>query len=120
VILAIATRLLAENFTAARINDAGFLAGTTANRIPVLLRHYRNEFLLNRKPRHNPARTLYDAREHPPELVHVPSWAVVSASGAAKSDTGQAASPDHGTSVPCCRNLTYWAVTNRGIVTMKS
>ncbi|MGJ7558121.1 phage infection protein [Variovorax sp. RB3P1] len=44
VVLAIATRIQAEKFMAAKINDAAWLAGITANQTPVLLKRYRNEF----------------------------------------------------------------------------
>jgi hypothetical protein len=44
VVLAIATRIQAEKFMAAKINDAVWLAGITANQTPVLLKRYRNEF----------------------------------------------------------------------------
>lgn len=44
VVLAIATRLQAERFMAARINDAVWLAGITANQTPALLKRYRTDF----------------------------------------------------------------------------
>ncbi len=44
IVLAIATRLQAEQFMAARINDAAWLAGITANQTPALLKRYRNDF----------------------------------------------------------------------------
>jgi hypothetical protein len=44
VVLAIAIRLQAEKFMAAKINDAAWLAGITANHTPELLKRYRNEF----------------------------------------------------------------------------
>lgn len=44
VVLAIATRLQAEKFMAAKINDAAWLAGITANQTPALLKRYRSEF----------------------------------------------------------------------------
>ena len=44
VVLAIATRLQAERFMAAKINDAAWLAGITANQTPTLLRRYRDDF----------------------------------------------------------------------------
>lgn len=44
VVLAIATRLQAERFMAAKINDAAWLAGITANQTPALLKRYRDDF----------------------------------------------------------------------------
>jgi len=44
VVLAIATRLQAERFMVARINDAAWLAGITTNQTPALLKRYRNDF----------------------------------------------------------------------------
>lgn len=44
VVLAIATRLQAERFMAAKINDAVWLAGITANQTPALLKRYRADF----------------------------------------------------------------------------
>ncbi|UVH56567.1 phage infection protein [Variovorax paradoxus] len=44
VVLAIATRLQAEKFMAAKINDAAWLAGITVNQTQALLKRYRNEF----------------------------------------------------------------------------
>jgi hypothetical protein len=44
VVLAIATRLQTERFMAAKINDAAWLAGITANQTPVLLKRYQKEF----------------------------------------------------------------------------
>lgn len=44
VVLAIATRLRAEQFMSARINDAAWLAGITSNQTPALLKRYRNDF----------------------------------------------------------------------------
>lgn len=44
VVLAIATRLQAERFMAAKINDAAWLAGITANQTPTLLKRYRDDF----------------------------------------------------------------------------
>jgi len=44
VVLAIATRLLAERFMAAKINDAAWLADITANQTPALLKRYRADF----------------------------------------------------------------------------
>lgn len=44
VVLAIATRLQAERFMAARINDAVWLAAITANQTPALLKRYRTDF----------------------------------------------------------------------------
>jgi len=44
VVLAIATRLHAEKFMAAKINDAAWQAGITANQTPILMKRYRNEF----------------------------------------------------------------------------
>jgi hypothetical protein len=44
VVLAIATRLAAERFMAAKINDAAWLAGITANQTPALLKRYRADF----------------------------------------------------------------------------
>jgi len=44
VVLAISTRLQAERFMAAKINDAVWLAGITANQTPALLKRYRADF----------------------------------------------------------------------------
>jgi len=44
VVLAIATRLQAERFMAAKINDAAWLASITANQTPKLLKRYRTDF----------------------------------------------------------------------------
>ena len=44
VVLAIATRVQAERFMAAKINDAAWLAGITANQTPALLKRYRDDF----------------------------------------------------------------------------
>ncbi|AOW14180.1 phage infection protein [Hydrogenophaga crassostreae] len=44
VVLAIATRLRAESFMAAKINDAVWLASITANQTPALLKRYQNQF----------------------------------------------------------------------------
>ena len=44
VVLAIATRLKAEKFMAAKINDAAWLSGIDANQTPMLLKRYRNDF----------------------------------------------------------------------------
>lgn len=44
VVLAIATRLQAEKFMVAKINDEAWLAGITANQTPALLKRYRNDF----------------------------------------------------------------------------
>lgn len=44
VVLAIATRLQAERFMAAKINDGAWLANITANQTPELLKRYRTDF----------------------------------------------------------------------------
>lgn len=44
VVLAIAIRLQAEKFMAAKINDAAWLAGITAAQTPALLKRYRADF----------------------------------------------------------------------------
>lgn len=44
VVLAIATRLEAERFMGAKINDAPWLAGITANQTPMLLNRYRTDY----------------------------------------------------------------------------
>lgn len=44
VVLAIATRLKAEQFMANKINDAAWLSTVHANQTPVLLKRYRNDF----------------------------------------------------------------------------
>lgn len=44
VVLAIATRLQAEKFMVAKINDTAWLSGIAANQTPVLLKRYRKDF----------------------------------------------------------------------------
>lgn len=44
VVLAIATRLQAEQFMGTKINDAAWLASITANQTPALLKRYRADF----------------------------------------------------------------------------
>ncbi|RQU41680.1 phage infection protein [Burkholderia cenocepacia] len=44
VVLAIATRLEAERFMAAKVNDAAWLAGIIANQTSAMLKRYRSEF----------------------------------------------------------------------------
>lgn len=70
VILAIATRLLAEQFMADRIRDEQWLAGIRSNQTPVLLKRYREMF----PERDNIIKVLQRVALMTPENIHLNSF----------------------------------------------
>lgn len=70
VVLAVATRLLAEQFMSARISDDVWLASICSNQTPVLLKRYREMF-----PDHiNTIRVLQRVTLMTPENIHLNSF----------------------------------------------